>query len=290
MKLHYFKTKPNSVINVTEIVVINYYKFQSDFVFSGEKHNFWEMVYVESGEVEIDRDGERVILKKGEILFHQPNEFHTIKAYNSSPSVFVISFVCKSVLMEYFRWYQAKLNIELVPFLATIIAETKATYVLPGINKLVLRDNAPIGGEQLIKLHFEEFLIMLVRHVAAGQQQVVFSSKELMENHLVAQMKDYMEQKVTENIKIEDLCAVTGYSKTYLSHLFKEQCGISLKQYFTLQKIEYAKKLFREHGHNVTHVADMLNFDNPQYFARVFKKVTGKTPTEYIAQAKEMRK
>ncbi len=282
MKVHYFKTKPGSVINVTEIVTIHNYKFGSNFAFSGEKHNFWEMVYVESGAVEIDRDGENVVLKKGEILFHQPNEFHAIKSYNSSPSIFIISFVCKSVLMEYFRQYKAKLNIKLAPFIAAIIAEAKATYVLPVINKLILKENAPIGGEQLIKLHFEEFLIMLVRHAAAGQQQVVFSSKELMENYLIAEIKEYMEFKVTENIKIEDLCTVTGYSKTYLSHIFKEQCGISLKQYFTLQKIEYAKKLFREYGYNVTHVADILNFDNPQYFARVFKKVTGITPTDYI--------
>ena len=79
MKSSYIKTKFNNIINITEIVTIHYYELDDVFNFVGEQHNFWELVYVDSGEVEITRDNEKVILRQGDIIFHKPNEFHSVK-------------------------------------------------------------------------------------------------------------------------------------------------------------------------------------------------------------------
>ncbi|MBQ3181252.1 MAG: AraC family transcriptional regulator, partial [Clostridia bacterium] len=71
MNSSYIRTKFNNFINVTEIVTIHYYEFDNTFEFKGEKNNFWEIVYVDSGSVEIMCDDKKNILKQGEILFHQ---------------------------------------------------------------------------------------------------------------------------------------------------------------------------------------------------------------------------
>ena len=83
MKATYIKTKLQSVITISRIVTIHYYEFDRNFVFHGESHNFWEMVYVDKGAVEIKRNDEYITLKQGEIVFHCPDEFHSIKALGS---------------------------------------------------------------------------------------------------------------------------------------------------------------------------------------------------------------
>ena len=54
-----------------------------------------------------------------------------------------------------------------------------------------------------------------------------------------------------------------------------------MADYFIKKKIEYAKRLIRENKYNFTEISDRLSFDNPQYFSRVFKRVTGITPTAF---------
>ena len=290
MNSSYIRTKFNNFINVSEIVTIHYYEFDNTFEFGGEKHNFWEIVYVDSGAVEIMRDNKRVILKQGEILFHQPNEFHTIKSYNSSPDVFVISFASKSSAMSYFANYNATLDKTLQPFISSIISEAENTYIMPKnditLKKLITKDNAPIGGEQMIKTYLEQLLIILARDIFGKKDVVIFPSKESMETYIISEIKKYIKSKVTQKLKIEDICRHFGYSKTYLSQLFKTQCSISLINYYNKEKIEYSKKLIREQHFNMTQISDMLSFDNPQYFARVFKRVTGLTPSEYAKSLK----
>jgi quercetin dioxygenase-like cupin family protein len=103
MKATYIKTQLKTIINVSKIVTIHYYEFDKTFDFKGEKHDFWEMVYVDKGQVEVQSEKDTIVLKQGEIIFHKPNEFHAIKAYESSPNFFVISFVCNSPSMKYFE-------------------------------------------------------------------------------------------------------------------------------------------------------------------------------------------
>lgn len=286
MKSSYVRTKFSNFINVSEVVTIHYCEFDNTFEFVGEKHNFWEIVYVDSGAVEIVRDGEAVILKQGEIIFHHPNEFHTIKSYNSSPNIFIISFVCKSNTMACFNKFKAVLNKSLKPFISSIIEEADKTYLIPKndttLKKLEIKPDAPLGGEQLIKTYLEQFLIILTRDISKKNDITIFPLKQSMETHLISEMKDFMKSKVTEKLRTEDICNAFGYSKTYLSQLFKSQCSVSLMKYYNQQKIEYAKKLIRENKYNITQISNMLSFDNPQYFSRVFKRITNLTPSEFI--------
>lgn len=285
MKATYIKTQLQSIVNISKIVTIHYNEFDKNFVFKGEKHDFWEMVYVDKGRVQIRRDEEEIDLDQGEIIFHQPNEFHSIRALDSSPNFFVVSFVCNSPIMVYFKKYQTLLNKTLKPFISSVIKEAESTYVIPKnnplINKLLKKETAPIGGEQLIKTYLEQFLIFLIRNIVKKNEPSVFPSKESMESHLVFSVKNIIEEKVEEPFRISNLCNNLGYSKTYLSNLFREQTGDTLASFAIKTKIKTAKQLIRDGNLNFAQISDKLSFDNPQYFSRVFKRVTGMTPTEF---------
>ena len=110
MAVSYKKTRPKTLFYIPEIVTIHYYELDKSFVFEGEQHDFWEMVYVDKGAVEIQADDKTLVLNQGEVLFHKPHEFHGIRAFRSNPNFFVISFVCRSPAMRLFEGYRAALS------------------------------------------------------------------------------------------------------------------------------------------------------------------------------------
>ena len=94
-------------------------------------------------------------------------------------------------------------------------------------------------------------------------------------------MKNYIEKKIFEVFRVNELCQEIGYSKSYLCRLFHEQTGETIASYSVKLKIKTAKRLIREGNLNFAEISDKLAFDNPQYFCRVFKRVTSMTPTEF---------
>lgn len=285
MRPAYVKTKPQTLFSVSRIVTIHYYEFDRRFVFGGESHDFWEMVYVDKGQVRITRDDEEITVGAGEIVFHRPDEFHAIAALDSEPNFFVVSFECRSPAMRQFERYRTRPDKTLGTFISSILREAERTYVIPKndteLHRLVRKESAPPGGEQLIKTYLEQLLIFLFRDLDKKSETALFPSRESMQNHLVEAIKLYVDEHAEETVRLEDLCREFSYSKSFLSRLFLEQTGETIAAYAVRRKIHLAKRLIREHTMNFTQIAARLSFESPQYFARVFRRVTGMTPTEF---------
>ena len=267
MVVSYKKTRPKTLFYIPEIVTIHYYELDKSFVFDGEEHDFWEMVYVDKGAVEIRADDKTLVLNQGEILFHKPHEFHAIRAFRSNPDFFVISFVCRSPAMKLFEGYRAALSQSLRPFVSSIITEARNSFHIPNndvtLLKLRRRSQAKEGGEQLIKTYLEQLLILLARAILDQQENSVSPVQESMETQLVSTIKSHIQNNLGRKIVMEELAAVTGYSTSYISRIFRQQCGTTIGKYITAKKITYAKELIRNHTYNVAQIADMLAFDTP---------------------------
>ncbi len=284
MKSNYIKHKIVNMININKIVTIHYHELDKNFSFDGESHNFWEMVYVDAGEVEIDTDECSYLLKQGEMIFHKPNEFHTLKANKRNASnVFVISFVCSSEIMSFFENKVISLSQKLKKYIANILEEYDQTfkYMASKDVKLELKENSLIGGQQMIKTYLEQLLIMLIRAEQGNSNMQVFSSKGNMENHIVSEIVEIIQKNIYEKIYVEEICKELNYSRAYLSRLFKATTGYTILEYILICKIKEAKKLIRGNNYNFTQISAMLSFDNPHYFSIVFKRITGITPTNY---------
>lgn len=98
---------------------------------------------------------------------------------------------------------------------------------------------------------------------------------------IVEAVKEYVRENYGEKLTLAAIASKIGISQGYLSSVFKKQTGGNLNDYINQMKIEKAKELLEKHEYMMYEISDMLGFENPYYFSKVFKKLTGITPSEY---------
>lgn len=84
-----------------------------------------------------------------------------------------------------------------------------------------------------------------------------------------------------EELDIQSLAAGLGYNDYYFSKKFKQETGVSIKEFALKQKIEKARVLLRSSTLTIQEIAETLGFHSQNYFGRQFKQLVGISPTEY---------
>lgn len=291
MKDNFTRISFEKSINVSKIITIFYMEISKNFKYDGERHDFWEMVYIDKGEMICTADKNRFILKSGEMTFHKPNEFHNLSGDNlTAPNISIVTFECKSSAMKYFEGKIFKLNQEEKAMLSLLFSEGLSCFKLadeknPLLQKLVKIENAPFGSSQMTKNLLEAFLIMLYRHTDVLTKKMrrsyVIDGVEVPYN--IKEIIDFLKQNLYNKITISDIAKAVGKSESTVKKLFDSYQKNGIMKYYNSLKIKEAKKLIREGKYNITQISDMLYFDNPQYFSKTFKKFTNMTPSEYRA-------
>jgi AraC-like DNA-binding protein len=92
---------------------------------------------------------------------------------------------------------------------------------------------------------------------------------------------NYIKANLHLPITVNDMCRVCYITQPYLYRIFKEECGVSPKQYITSCKISEAKRLLEQTSLSVSRIAYALGFSSVMDFSKFFSKQTGKSPTEY---------
>jgi len=291
--MDYIKTPLKNDLVIKKIVTIHYFEYAKDYVFEGEKHDFWEFLYVDKGEVEVMADNLGYKLKQGEMIFHKPNEFHNVWANGRvAPNLIVISFECKSPSISYFNNKIINLGDSEKELLANILREARNAYSSPlddpSLKKLEKKSHQPIGCEQLIRIYLEQLLINLIRkgsklNVASKPSSSV---KNRSDTDLVKRIINFLKENVHTSLTFDDVCRFSNLSRTNLKVLFKEKTGLGVMEYFKNLKIDESKTMIREGEYNFTEIAHRLGYSSIHYFSRHFKKVTGMTPSEYAYSVK----
>ncbi|MEF2246006.1 MULTISPECIES: AraC family transcriptional regulator [unclassified Paenibacillus] len=286
----FIRTKLYEPLPVKHIVSLHYFEFSKDFSFEGEKHDFWEFVYVDRGELAVFADTEGYLLKQGDMIFHKPNEFHGVWAnHKIAPNVIIISFVCTAKEMAFFENKIVSLTAYQQELLAQIIKNGFAAFKPPFDDHLYhtlhRRDDAPIGAEQLIKLHLELLLIDLLSQGDEPTKTVKRQSsaiKSKSEANLAMQMCSFMKKHICDDLTLEQIYKTFHLSRSHALNLFKEQQGISIMRYYRELKIEQAKQLLRSEQYTITEIANKLKYSSVHSFSRDFKAIIHMSPTEYL--------
>lgn len=280
-------------ISINEIVSIHYFEYMNDFQFAGESHDFWEFLCVDKGEVNIQAGDQLLSLSKGDIIFHEPNEFHNVITNGvCAPNLVVMTFCCNSPCMDFFRNKQLTITEAERTLIAKIIAEAKHCIASPLNNpytqKLELLSNPQFGSQQLIKIYLEELLIHMIRteNLKRSESLPIKSIKQKNDTQAYERITTYLEEHIREHLTLESICRDNLISRSQVQKLFREHDNCGVIDYFSKLKIILAKKLIREHHHNFTQIAEFLGYTSIHYFSRQFKKITGMTSSEYASSIK----
>jgi len=287
----HLRTRLKKTIDIKQMITMYYFEFGKEYVFRGEKHDFWEFLYVDKGEIEVIADDRQLHLEQGSIVFHKPNEFHRFHANRvKAPNLIVMTFDCDSPAMKHFHNAVIRLEADERNLLASVIEEGMHAFSFPF--RYPLRDHrltsGPVGCEQMIKLYLEMFLIRLLRRISARATSGLLPStvKEKNDEAVVKSVVRYLEERVGSPVTLDDISDTLHVSKSRLKELFKKGTGLTIMEYFAKLRIDKAKLLIREQPNNFTEIAGMTGFGSVHYFSKAFKKATGMNPSEYARSVK----
>ena len=97
-------------------------------------------------------------------------------------------------------------------------------------------------------------------------------------------IRQYIDTHFREDVTRDFLAKMFYISPNYLSHLFQREGKIGLNEYLNQIRLEYAKSLLKNYDLNVKEIAHASGFKDSNYFCRIFRKNTERSPTEYRRQ------
>ena len=276
------KTPLKRTFNVTSVITILCYELAPNFYTEGERHDFWEMIYVDRGHVTCQTDGNEFILHQGELVFHKPNAFHKVGCDGSQgASIFIISFDCRSTAMKFLTGKIFAVTNHQTKIIKRLITECSATYAISEY-PLQRLDTAPLGGSQLVKSYIEELLIFLARGEGKADRHADIEPERVHNVDSLAQkIEEYLKIHVRGKISLDEISSRFHYGKSSICDVFKKTYGDTIIGYHTRLKIEAAKRMIFEKKMTISEIAEYLGFESPEYFSRTFKKLAGISPRTF---------
>ena len=255
------------------------------------KHNFFELIYVLDGSGIHNINENNYEFKKGDVFLLTPDDAHTFQIV--VPTRFCIidftkSFFSKSAdrqeekmdVSEFFKrleyifhnHHNVKGNI-----LST--ADKNIFEVL--INQLITEKE----NEQLFKEIITQNIVFLLLHLIARniQQNITNYFKKQNPKNKIHEITAYIQQNIynKELIKIENLATHFNKSADHLSRYFKTQTGSTIKDYITRYKLNLIQTRLKFSDLSVSEIAYEMNFTDESHLNKMFKKVFGKTATQF---------
>lgn len=275
-------------LTVERLISAFYYVLPAGFDYDGEEHPGWEFVYVEQGNVEIQAGQEAYVLHRGEMVCHQPFEFHRLRSYGAEASVIIVCFTCKGQRMDWFRNKILRLGQRQKQYLSDIAAHA-AELLLPKSPLEISRDGgmerAPggtVAQEQTVKNSLELLALSLLEQESTERKERVERYEQhLHRRNLTRDIIAYLQNNLQNPIRLEDLSRRFSYSLSSVRRIFKDETGLSVMEYLTQLRMDRAKKLLRQTSMSVEAVATAVGYSNVYYFSNAFKNCTGKSPTAY---------
>ena len=102
-----------------------------------------------------------------------------------------------------------------------------------------------------------------------------------------AEISSFIENHYWEDISMQDAAAVLRYSDAYFCKLFKQCFKVNFSAYLNQYRVDKAKKLILDSRLSLKDVGTAVGYSDANYFTRVFKRLTGQTPSEYRLAAAE---
>lgn len=243
-------------------------------------HNAAEVVIPLTNDFCVFSGGEKYVLKEKEILIIPPGELHSMPAQEGRR----IFFQCDSSQLE---------NIAILDSLMPVFGSSvhitpdldKELYVIARKGILdIYTDYYSRSAISDVRIYMNLLNILIaVRKFQLKQSADLSMISDISSDDtfkLSCVMK-YINQNFTEELSLDRLAEIAGYSKYHFSRIFKKYNGVSFVQYISNKRIKMAEKLLADPDLSITEVAMRSGFSSLTTFNRSFKAVKDCTPSEF---------
>lgn len=227
-----------------------------------------------------------IVVNEGDIIIIPPGELHTLIAPESGSRMIMqidYSLLCNlkgmDSLLHTLHPYilirkenNDELRDELAEVLRNYMLEIESEYF----------GMAPYHEARIYSLMID-FFVDLGRET--GNQDRQFGNFTTNKQHEYVQkfmnVCNYINEHCTEDVTVDDLADIAGFSKFHFARLFKQFTNVSYYDYLTRKRIEHAETLLISPDISITEVAMQSGFNSLSTFNRVFKNIKNCTPSEY---------
>ena len=258
----------SSSLDISEIYTKFYQEKGTNYNFSGEKHSYWELTYVDKGELLTTIDRVSYHLKQGDLIFYAPMQFHTQSTFEKiSSSYLTINF---------------KMNFNHADLLCNKIFSLKrdSYFIVTKLIEELSNDN--LYSNDLSLCYLKQLIIQMLRlDNSYFHSKPTTHMQQTYENELLNDILLYIDDNIYEKISVSTLCDHFCISTSMLHSLFRKNMNNTAKNYINELKLSKSKELIRNSTHTLSEISEMLGFSSIHYFSKKFKSYFNISPTEY---------
>lgn len=229
----------------------------------------YQILYVANGKTHFWFDGREEIVSTGHMVLYKPEEIQKYVYYlEDNPEVFWIHFTgsdVKSILAYH------GISLDEHVFYCGVLPDYKALF-RKIIQELQL---CRYGYEDYIASLFNDILLLVDRQ-QHEQKKATGNVQEQIERAAA-----YFNENYNTKISIDDYAESLHISTNWFIHNFKQYAGMSPAQYILSLRMVNAQSLLERTTYNIKEISEIVGYENPLYFSRVFKKEIGKSPAQY---------
>ena len=233
------------------------------------RHDF-QLLYIAGGKAHFHFGDKEEIVTAGHMVLYRPKEPQKYEYYGTDQTeVFWVHFTGGNVT-NLLRSYG--------------LTEEKKVFYCGSDLEYQQHFRAMIQELQMCKDDYEEMLEIHLRQIFIKLHRYLQTSCKI-DNSQIAETIDkatlYFNEHYNEDIRIEEYADSQHISTSWFIRNFRLYTGFTPMQYILSKRIYNAEALLQNDHYNITEISNIIGYDNPLYFSRIFKKVKGISPTEY---------
>ena len=233
----------------------------------------WQILYIASGKAHFYFNGVEEIVTAGNMVIYRPKEEQRYYYYGiDHTEVYWVHFTGNDV-KNIIRKYGIPDDVHVIHTGTSLEYKRIFTQMIQEL--------------KLCKEDYEELLVYYLKHLLIMIHRLI-NVKPKGKNHALMEEMNFALRFFHENynkpICIEEYAATHHMSVSWFIRNFKEYTQLTPTQYLLSLRISNAQTLLESTNYNVTEIGEIVGYDNPLYFSRIFKKQSGMSPSDFRKQ------
>lgn len=230
----------------------------------------FQLIYIASGKAHFHFGDNEEIVTAGHMVLYRPKEPQKYEYYGEDQTeAYWVHFTGGNVT-NILRSYG-------------LTDDKKVFYCGSGIEYQAIFRNM-INELQICNANYASMLEMYLRQIFIMLQRYFLTTAKTENSRVVDEIHKsmvYFNEHYSDDISIDEYAQNNNVSVSWFIRNFKHCTGVTPMQYILSKRIYNAEILLQDPTYNVTEIAQIVGYDNPLYFSRIFKKVKGLSPSEY---------